>query len=225
MSDTITLAFYSGLSADELEMLKSVCDYTFSAWSVNKKTETGEVSQNHLHLSSIDRRGESYVATLRVNLGGLLGGGLQRVNERGIVENRWAYASLSANSDDELFESFETFYNAALEFPRNENGSIYLEKGNGATLAGLTIPTRGTFLVTIQKEMLKSGADVVDSGYFRVESYDVFGDVQFSFATNTRRDRKKLGMVFAPSSQSIAPATKALSPGFNKDKVGGGFPA
>ena len=222
---TITLAFYSGLSSDELEMLKGVSDYTFSSWSVEKKTETSTVNQNHLHLSSIDKRGESYVATLRINLGGLLGKGLQRINAQGVTENRWAYASLSAREGDELFESFKAFYDAALEFPKNDNGTIILEKGNGATLASLSIPTRGTFLVVIQKEMVTSGADVEDSGYFRVESYDVFGDVRFDFNTTTKRNNA-LSRVFAV--QSIAPAsTKALpqGQGFNKAFVGGGFPA
>lgn len=222
---TVTLAFYAGISAEELEMLKGVSNYQFDTWTIEKQTENGKVSQSCLQLSSIDKRGESYSATLRVNLGGLLGKDLQRVNSQGMVENRHAYAQLNVSPGEEMYESFKSFYEAALEFPRNDNGSIYLEKGNGASLASLQIPTRGSFLITVLTDIVKSSAQVEDSGYYRVASYDVFGDVQFNTLTGTKRlsiiPFGKDQSLKAPNHQNPVNPQNLQASGFKK--VGGGF--
>jgi hypothetical protein len=221
MSNTVTLAFHAGLSSDELEMLKGVSDHIFSSWSVMKKTESGEVEQSHLHLSSIDQQGNAYTATLRVNLGGLLGEGLQRRNSQGVIENRWAYAQLTAKPGDELFESFERFYEQALDFPRNDNGSIQLEKGNGASLASLVINQRGTFLITILKEMVRGSANVEDSGYFKIDSYDVFGDCAFEARTSLKNNNKLAWL--KGNAELPAKTVRTLPPVASETRVGLGF--
>lgn len=171
----VSIAFVSGLPSFTLKKVKEVSDHVLENWSVSRATETGEIESSRVTLQSIEKIGGNYTATIRIGLE-ILGAGVAMRSDNTYFG---AYGQLTVGPEDELYECLALFYEAALEYPRDERKRIVLEKGNGARLASLSI-TKGIFRVVIDDEPVTSSTQVVDSSYFRVSEYEVMGEVSFS---------------------------------------------
>lgn len=173
-----SIAFVSGLPSATVKRVAEVTDYVLENWSVSRVTENGEIDSSRVTLQSIEKVGGSFTATIRIGLE-VLGAG---VAMRADNSYYGAYGQLTVGPEDELYESLALFYEAALDYPRDERKRIVLEKGNGARLASLNI-VKGVFRVVIDDEPVIAGTQgVADASYFRVSEYEVMGEVSFSIS-------------------------------------------
>ena len=170
--------FFSNVTAQQQEIMNSVCElkYQFSKWT--ETTENG-LESSFVTLQGLQKTGSGYSATLRISVGGLLG---EPVGSR-----KGAYGRLNVVSpEDTLYDCFSNMYELAQDWSTDERGNFVLEKGSGVSLPVLRI-ARGLLYIGINTEMVKSSAEVEDSSYYRIEEIEYVGDVGFTLNGGIKR--------------------------------------